>query len=92
MTKRQHYELALEAAHKAGCSRREAEVIATWITAETLDDAAAQLGVSQRAVLHHLRSARRRLNVAHNGELVWRIANPSIPEVSLRRAEALGLR
>jgi DNA-binding CsgD family transcriptional regulator len=58
------------AAIDAGCSQRQAEVLATWVDSETLDDTAAKLGISQRAVLKHLREARHRLNVPHNGKLV----------------------
>jgi DNA-binding CsgD family transcriptional regulator len=58
------------AALRAGCSARQAQVLATWVDAETLDDTADQLGISQRAVLQHLRAARHRFNVAHNGKLV----------------------
>jgi DNA-binding CsgD family transcriptional regulator len=58
------------AAIRAGCTNRQAQVLATWVDAETIDDAADQLGISQRAVLYHLRAARHHMNVAHNGTLV----------------------
>jgi DNA-binding CsgD family transcriptional regulator len=57
------------AALRAGCTRRQAEVLATYVDAETIDDAAEKLGISARAVLQHLRLARLRLNVAHNTQL-----------------------
>lgn len=77
VTKSRRYEAVFDAAFTAGCSKRQAEVIATWLISETLDDAAATLGISQRAVLQHLRLARGRLNVAHNGLLIWTIATPA---------------
>lgn len=65
-----------QAALRAGCTRRQSDVIATWVEAETLEDTAEQLGISNRAVLQHLRAARRRLNVPHNGTLILAVANP----------------
>lgn len=58
------------AARRAGCSQGEAEIIAAYVGAETLEAAAYELGITRRTALRRLASARRRMNVAHTSALI----------------------
>lgn len=55
---------------KAGCTQREAEVLATYVESETIEDAADRLGITSRTVTLRLGAARRRLRAAHTPALV----------------------
>lgn len=76
-------EQLFRAARRAGCSRNEAEIIAAYVGAETLEAAAVELNITKRTALRRLAAARRRMNVAHTSALVALLAfRPAPPSVA----------
>lgn len=59
-----------QAARQAGCSTRQAEILATYVTCETTADAARELRISEQTVKNHLAAIRRRFDVAHTAGAV----------------------
>lgn len=66
-------EVVYRAAREHGCSRREAEVIATYVESASAKATAKTLDISAHTVHVHLLSVRRRLNVKHTSAAVARL-------------------
>lgn len=58
------------AARNAGCSAREAEVVATYVVSESAYDTALKLQTTTQVVRNYLARARQRTNTPHNAALV----------------------
>jgi DNA-binding CsgD family transcriptional regulator len=59
-----------QAARQAGCTAREAEVLATYVESQTIMDTAIKLQTSERAVAASLARARKRVKAPHVAALV----------------------
>lgn len=68
------WNLALyQAARKAGCSKREAEVLAVYVESPNLDAAASSLGISPQTAKNHMHAIHRKLGLRHTSAVVARI-------------------
>ena len=61
------------AARLAGCSTREAEVLATYVVSENARDAARKLGLSEQTVKNHLSAVRQRFGAPHTIAVVVKL-------------------
>lgn len=62
-----------EAAIRAGCSRRQSELLATIVESRKLSEAAAKLGMAESTAKNHLVAVRQRLKVHHNAAVIAKI-------------------
>ena len=60
-------------ARRAGCSPREAEVLAVYVESEKWAAAARELGISESTAKNTMTKMFRRLNVAHAAAAVARV-------------------
>jgi DNA-binding CsgD family transcriptional regulator len=61
------------AALRAGCPKREAEVLAMYVEHDSAEDVARELGVATTTVTGHLGRAKRRLNVRHTAGVIAKL-------------------
>lgn len=61
------------AAIREGCTRREAEVLATLVESRKAADAARKLGIAESTVKNHLVAVRRRFDAPHTLAVVARL-------------------
>src|SRR5688572_14969842 len=62
-----------QAARKAGCTDREAQVLAAYVQSNKVYDAAKKLGMSEQTAKNHLHAIRRRLGVPSTRQVLARL-------------------
>lgn len=67
-----------EAARRAGCSVRQAEVLAVYVESETVQDASAKLGIAEQTAKIHLSDVRKLLKVPHTAAAVAKLVSAPI--------------
>lgn len=67
------YDAVFEAALRAGCPRREAEVLAEYVRSQKIVDAAAALGIPPKTAMSRLARTYDRLGVSHAAAAVAKL-------------------
>lgn len=65
--------ILFSAARLAGCTTREAEVLATYVESENARETARKLRLSEQTVKNHLSAVRQRFNAPHTIAVVVRL-------------------